>query len=64
MSEIKNTLGGITSKLDITEEKSSALGHKNRNYPKLKMKKKMNKTSERIIREVWDNPKQPSRMCN
>lgn len=40
MSEIKNTLGGITSKLDTTEEKRSVLGQRNRNYPKLKMKKK------------------------
>lgn len=64
MSEIKNTLGGITSKLDTTEEKSSVLGHRNRNYPKLKMKKKMNKTNEKSICEVWDNSKQPSHMCN
>ena len=59
--EMKNTLDGITSRLDTAEEKISELEDNNRNYPKLIREKDCGKKEEeQSIRNLWDNIKQ----CN
>ena len=61
ISEKKNTVDEINSRLDTVEENISELEHSNRNFQnEVTGKTKTRTKKEENISELWDNFKQPN----
>lgn len=59
LSEVKNPLVRINSKLDVAEENITDFGHCNSWLPKWNTTIKNNWTNEQSIPELWDNSRWP-----